>query len=141
MLMILLALSSSAFAAQDFRRSVLAPSAFKGVATSYCANPGKAAMPGCAKPNACGIKALAPQYLQHFAGVPQKLLAGKCGQCVEVTGAAGTVKAQVIDSLVAPDVTIDLSEEALKKATGFASDKKPVSWKFVPCTTAHPRAS
>jgi expansin (peptidoglycan-binding protein) len=90
-------------------------------------------MPKCATPNACDIKSLSPKYVQYFAGVPEKLLGGNCGKCVQVTGAAGTVKAQVIDTFVARGVTINLSQEALKKATGFTSDKKPVSWKFVAC--------
>ena len=123
--------SGSAFAASP--RALLADTSYTGLATSYCSNPKKEKMPKCAVPNACGIKALAPAYVQFFAGVPENLLGGNCGKCVLVTGAAGTVKAQVIDSFVARGVTINLSEEALKKATGFAVDKKPVSWEFVAC--------
>jgi len=123
--------SGSAFAASP--RALLADTSYTGLATSYCSNPKKEKMPKCAVPNACDIKTLPSAYTQYFAAVPEHLLDGKCGKCVQVTGAAGTVVAQVIDSFVAPGVAINLSEEALKKATGFASDKKPVSWKFVAC--------
>lgn len=119
-------------------RRLTAANTNSGIATSYCSNPKKEKMPKCAVPNACGIKALSPSYVQYFAGVPKKLLGGNCGKCVQVTGAAGTVVAQVIDSFTDTGVTINLSQEALKKATGFASDRKPVSWKFVACAAPVP---
>jgi len=105
----------------------------QGLASSYCSNPKNVSMPSCATPNACDIKSLNPSFRKYFAGVPKNLLPGKCGECVKVSGKAGTVVAEVIDTYEDDRVVINLSEEALKVATGFSVDIKPVTYTFVKC--------
>jgi hypothetical protein len=105
-----------------------------GSASSYCANPKKLPSPPCFRPNACGVYNLPKGYEQYFAALPEKVLGGNCGKCVQVIGQHGSVIAKVVDSFVdSRNIVINLSNEALMKATGFSVDVKPVKYQIVKC--------
>ena len=59
-----------------------------------------------------------------------------CGKCATVKGRRGTVKVKIVDICPAKYCKsghIDLSSPALKKATGYSWDKKPVTFKIGKC--------
>jgi expansin (peptidoglycan-binding protein) len=59
-----------------------------------------------------------------------------CGKCATVKGARGTVKVKIVDicpKKYCKSGHIDLSSPALKKATGYSWDKKPVKFTVGKC--------
>ena len=65
-----------------------------------------------------------------------------CGKCLEIRGQRGKITVMVVD--LCPDWacpkqtghSVDLSTDALKKATGYSWDRKKISWKYVACPKA-----
>jgi len=65
-----------------------------------------------------------------------KKMGRPCGKCLAVKGSRGTVTVKIVDicpSRYCKTGHVDLSSPALKKATGYSWDKKPVSFKVTSC--------
>lgn len=65
-----------------------------------------------------------------------KKMGRPCGKCATVKGARGTVKVKIVDicpKKYCKSGHIDLSSPALKKATGYSWDKKPVKFTIGKC--------
>jgi hypothetical protein len=80
------------------------------------------------------VSTLPKGYEQYFAALPEKVLGGNCGKCVQVKGQHGSVIAKIIDSFAnSSNIVINLSNEALFNATGFDVDIKPVKYQIIAC--------
>ena len=61
---------------------------------------------------------------------------GSSGKCALVHGARGSIVVMIVDEC--PGCShgdLDLSSEGLQATTGYAWDRKPISWSFVPCSS------
>lgn len=93
--------------------------------------------------NACQLNArrLPSRWRQYYAALNARDWEGgrHCGKCLKVKGRKGTVIVKVVDLCPAwacPKKTghsVDLSADALGKATGYYWDRKPISWDFIKC--------
>ncbi|KAL4447876.1 hypothetical protein ABPG75_005095 [Micractinium tetrahymenae] len=119
----------------DLLRSLLASlllalgaNAYSGDGTAY----GNAGGRGS---GACEINENIGKFETYYASVNSRQFSrSMCGKCVRVSGAAGSVVAMVVDACDGcSSGDIDLSSNALKKATGYSWDRKPVSWSFTSC--------
>lgn len=110
----------------------------RGIATAYS---GAGQMNRTGR-NACGFnpKSLGKKWNTYFVAMNEGDFnkAGRpCGKCIEVKGNSGkSVYAKIVDicpKKYCKSGHVDLSSPALKMATGYSWDKKPVQWRFASC--------
>ena len=108
----------------------------RGIATAYS---GAGQMNRTGR-NACGFnpKSLGKKWNTYFVAMNEGDFnkAGRpFGKCIEIKGKS-TVYAKIVDicpKKYCKSGHVDLSSPALKKATGYTWDKKPVQWRFASC--------
>lgn len=92
--------------------------------------------------NSCQFGHLADRWETYYAALPSQVFDRDehCGRCIRLRGtnadAPGKwVTVKVVDECAscAGDNDVDLSSRALKEATGYGWDRKPVIWKFTSC--------
>ena len=61
---------------------------------------------------------------------------GSCGKCALVHGARGSVVVMIVDECPGcAHGDLDLSSEGLQATTGYAWDRKPITWSYVSCSS------
>ena len=85
--------------------------------------------------NACDFDSLGSKWEKYYAALPEgQFDSSDCGKCVKVCGEEACVTVKVVDACAScSNGDIDLSTAALKKATGYSWDRKPVEWSFTGC--------
>jgi expansin (peptidoglycan-binding protein) len=91
--------------------------------------------------NACGFnpRKLSKKWNTYYAALNErdfKKMGRPCGKCLKVKGRKGTVTVKIVDicpSKYCKRGHVDLSSPALKKATGYSWDKKPVKFSVTGC--------